>query len=147
MTRAPGTKGQGDILYGGGRYISKTREIGITDDSKVNEEISQYLKQSVPEIFGREKWGEQSEEIRDWSGITGYTPDTFPLVGEFPGEPGLWASVGMNGHGMALAFRCAEALVMMMITGREPDWFPRSFRISRAWAKQNVDLPPEHIME
>lgn len=31
--------------------------------------------------------------------VVGYTPDTFPLVGEVPGSKGLWASVGMNGHG------------------------------------------------
>lgn len=147
LTRAPGTKGEGDIIYGGGRFISKTREMGVTDDSKVNDKISQYLKQSVLEVFGRENWGDQSEEIRDWSGITCYTPDTFPLVGEFPSEAGLWGSVGMNGHGMAMAFRCAEALVEMMISGKEPNWFPKTFRIRRAWAKKVTNLPPEHIVE
>lgn len=147
MTRTPGLKGVGDVLYGGGRSISKTREMGITDDSKVNEEIAAYLKHSVPEVFGRECWGDESDDIRDWSGITCYTPDTFPLVGEVPGETGLWASVGMNGHGMAMAFRSAEALVTMMTTGKEPDWFPRSFRIGRAWAKSRVNLRPNTFPE
>jgi glycine/D-amino acid oxidase-like deaminating enzyme len=147
MIRAPGLKGEGDVLYGGGRSISKTREMGITDDSRVNEEIATYLKSSVPEVFGREVWGEKSEEIRDWSGITCYTPDTFPLVGEVPGEDGLWASVGMNGHGMAMAFRSAEALVAMMATSKEPDWFPKSFRIGRAWAKTKVNLRPKLLVE
>lgn len=32
-----------------------------------------------------------------------------------------------------MAFRSAEALVQMMTTGEEPDWFPRSFRIERAF--------------
>jgi glycine/D-amino acid oxidase-like deaminating enzyme len=134
--RAPGLQGEGDILYGGGRSISKTREMGITDDSVVNEEIAAYLKHSAPEVFGREAWGKQSVEVRDWSGITCYTPDTFPLVGKVVGDRGLWASVGMNGHGMAMAFRCAEALVSLMTTGREPDWFPASFRMGRAWVKR-----------
>ena len=135
MIRAPGLKGAGDVLYGGGRYISKTREMGVTDDSVVNEDIAKYLKESAPEVFGS-KWGAGGEEeVRDWSGITCYTPDTFPLVGEVPGEDGLWASVGMNGHGMAMAFRSAEALAEMMTTGKEPEWFPRSFRIARAWDK------------
>jgi glycine/D-amino acid oxidase-like deaminating enzyme len=141
MIRAPGLKGAGDVIYGGGRYISKTRERGITDDSTVNEEIAKYLKQSAPEVLGRERWGKESEEIADWTGITCYTPDTFPLVGEIPGEVGLWASVGMNGHGMAMAMRSAEALVMMLLTGTEPDWFPKSFSIARAWAKPK-DLRP-----
>jgi glycine/D-amino acid oxidase-like deaminating enzyme len=147
MIRASGLKGSGDVLYGGGRSVSKTRDMGITDDSIVNEKIAAYLKQSAPEVFGRESWGDQSEEIRDWSGITCYTPDTFPLVGEVPDEDGLWASVGMNGHGMAMAFRSAEALVTMMTTGKEPDWFPKSFRIGRAWSKPKVNLRPKAIVE
>jgi glycine/D-amino acid oxidase-like deaminating enzyme len=143
MVRAPGLKGDGDVLYGGGRSVSKTRERGVTDDSTVNAEISAYLKHSVPDVFGRGTWGNESIEVRDWSGITCYTPDTFPLVGEVPGEKGLWASVGMNGHGMAMAYRSAVALVAMMTTGQEPDWFPKSFRIGRAWTKPKVDLHPE----
>ena len=140
MIRAPGLRGEGDVLYGGGRFISKTREMGITDDSVVNKKIAKYLKDSVPEVFGRQTWGEESQEIRDWSGITCYTPDTFPVCGEVPGEDGLWMSVGMNGHGMAMAFRSAEALVTMMTTGKEPDWLPKSFRIGRAWEKPRVNM-------
>ena len=147
MTRAPGLRGEGDVLYGGGRSQAPTREMGITDDSTVNEKIAVYLKRSVPEIFGRETWGNQSEHVRDWSGITCYTPDTFPLVGEIPGEDGLWASVGMNGHGMAMAFRSAEALVTMVTTGEEPEWFPKSFRIGRAWKKSSVNFLPAVFVE
>jgi glycine/D-amino acid oxidase-like deaminating enzyme len=147
MIRAPGLKGEGDVLYGGGRSVSKTRERGITDDSTINEKIASYLKDSVPEVFGRETWGEESKEVRDWTGITCYTPDTFPLVGQVPDENGLWASVGMNGHGMAMAFRSAEALVTMMTTGKEPEWFPTSFRIGRAWAKTKVNLRPTQAVE
>ena len=51
-----------------------------------------------------------------------------------PGEPGVFASVCMNGHGMAWAFRSAEALVELMTTGKEPDWFPSTaFGVERAW--------------
>ena len=146
MIRAPRLSGAGDVLYGGGRGISKTREMGITDDSVVNPDIAAYLKRSVPEVFGKETWGEKSEDVRDWSGITCYTPDTFPMVGEIPGEEGLWASIGMNGHGMAMAYRSAEALVTMMTTGKEPEWFPRSFRLERAWEKQRVNLRPTTFM-
>jgi glycine/D-amino acid oxidase-like deaminating enzyme len=54
-------------------------------------------------------------------------------VGAVPGEEGLWASVCMNGHGMAWAFRSAEALVEMMTEGKAPEWFPQPFRVERAW--------------
>ena len=140
MSRAPGLQGEGDIIYGGGRFISKTKELGVTDDSKINEKIAEYLKHAAPKFFGREKWGEEGEEVRDWTGITCYTPDTFPLVGEVPGEKGLWVSVGMNGHGMAMAFRSAKALVAMLTTGEEPKWFPKPFRVERAWEKAALDL-------
>jgi glycine/D-amino acid oxidase-like deaminating enzyme len=133
------------LLFGGGRSVSK--EIGNTDDSTINEEIAKYFKRSGPDIFGRESWGKQTKEVRDWSGITCYTPDTFPLVGEIPGEDGLWASVGMNGHGMAMAFRCAEALVTMMTACKEPDWFPKAFRIERAWTRPKVNLRPKLFVE
>ncbi|KAI0130028.1 FAD dependent oxidoreductase superfamily protein [Xylariales sp. AK1849] len=136
MSRAPGLKGEGDVLVGGGKSISKIEERGITDDSKINDEIATYLKHAAPKYFGRQAWGDEGELIRDWTGIVCYTPDTFPLVGEVPDEKGLWMSVGMNGHGMAMAYRSAEALVTMMTTGKEPDWFPKTFRLARAWSKQ-----------
>lgn len=141
MIRGPGLEGEGDVLYGGGRSVSKTHEMGITDDSTINDDIAAYLKHSVPEVFSQESWGKATTEVRDWSGITCYTPDTFPLVGMVPGEDGLWASIGMNGHGMAMAFRSAEALVMEMTTGKSPEWLPKTFRIERAWA-ENVNISP-----
>jgi glycine/D-amino acid oxidase-like deaminating enzyme len=143
MTREPGLRGEGDVLYGGGRSVSRTREQGITDDSVVHEGIASYLQHAPPDYFGRQTWGEEGEAVRDWVGITCYTPDTFPLVGEVPGEKGLWVSVGMNGHGMAMAFRCAESLVHMVTTGEEPVWLPTSFRAARAWSKEKVaSIPP-----
>ena len=138
IIRASKVKDQYDILFGGGRYVSKTSVIGSTDDSIVNEEIATYLKQSVSESFDQDKLEDDSEEIRDWTGVICQTPDTFPLVGEIPGEDGVWAIVGMNGHGMAMAFRCAEALVVTLMTGQQPAWMPKSFRICRAWSRAEV---------
>ncbi|ETS77299.1 hypothetical protein PFICI_11173 [Pestalotiopsis fici W106-1] len=139
-TRAPHLRGAGDILYGGGRFLSPSREKGVTDDSKVNPKIAEYLRHAAANYFGSEAWGEEGAHMRDWSGITCYTPDTYPLVGEAPGQKGLWMSVGMNGHGMAMAFRSAEALVHMITTGEEPSWFPKTFRLARAWSNSTIDL-------
>lgn len=139
-TRASGLQGEGDILYGGGRFLTPGGGKGITDDSQVDEKTAEYLTHAPRKYFGREAWGEEGTHVRDWSGITCYTPDTYPLVGEAPGEKGLWMSVGMNGHGMAMAFRSAEALVHMITTGEEPDWFPKNFRLARAWSGATVNL-------
>ncbi|KAL8337589.1 hypothetical protein RB598_006475 [Gaeumannomyces tritici] len=131
----------GVVVWGGGRCLAPGREVGVTDDGAVDGAVAAYLHDAPRRFYGAERWGRSggedggAEVVRDWSGITCYTPDTLPLVGQAPGQPGLWMSVGMNGHGMALAFRCAEALVHMLTEGKgePPEWFPRSMRLARAW--------------
>lgn len=65
----------------------------------------------------------------------GYTLDSQPVVGQAPGGKGkgLWVCVGFNGHGMALAWRCTDALVGMMVgKGEEVEgWLPRNYRLER----------------
>jgi glycine/D-amino acid oxidase-like deaminating enzyme len=133
MSRQPGDIGAGDVVYGGGTAFSPTRERNITDDSVVNEAIATYLHDIGRVTYGYKNWGETTEVVADWTGIICHTPDGFPLVGAVPNEEGLFASVCMNGHGMAWAFRSAEALVELMTTGKEPEWFPKPFRADRAW--------------
>lgn len=135
MVRNAQHSGAGDILYGGGRIISKS--LNTVDDSVLNDHVATYLKHAGSSVFGSKAWGHQGSPVRDWGGITCYTPDTFPLVGEdtlsHDGQRGLWMAVGMNGHGMGLAFRCAEALVEMMTTDVTPEWLPRPFNLERVW--------------
>lgn len=133
VVRAPDDIGAGDVIYGGGTKFSPTRERNITDDSVINEDIASYLHGIARPVYGYQNWGETTTVVADWVGITCYTSDELPLVGAVPGEDGLWASVCMNGHGMAWAFRSAEALVEMMTEGAAPDWFPQPFRVERAW--------------
>lgn len=134
IARAPGDyPGAGDVVYGGGQSFSPTRERNITDDSVVNEAIANYLHGVARVTYGHANWGETTSVQADWVGITCYTPDGLPVVGAVPGDDGLWASVCMNGHGMAWAFRSAEALVEMMMEGEAPEWFPQPFRADRAW--------------
>ena len=133
VVRAPGTIGEGDVIYGGGKQFSPTREANITDDSVINEDIATHLHGVGRVVYGYKNWGETTRQIRDWTGITCETPDGLPVVGAVPGEDGLWASVCMNGHGMAWAYRSAEALVEMITEGEAPEWFPTAFRAERAW--------------
>ncbi|KAK8102500.1 hypothetical protein PG984_015646 [Apiospora sp. TS-2023a] len=134
VARQPGDVGAGDIIYGGGQGLSPTRESNLTDDSVVNERIADYLHGIGRVTYGHGNWGDTNERVvADWTGIVCHTPDGLPVVGEVPGEEGVWASVCMNGHGMAWAFRSAEALVEMMMEGEAPGWFPEPFRAERAW--------------
>ncbi|KAI6370593.1 hypothetical protein MCOR25_004136 [Pyricularia grisea] len=139
VVRAPGDPGEGDVIYGGSRQVSgPLQENNVTDDSVVHDFIKSNLQRVGRVAYGYKNWGETTRLVKDWSGITCDTPDGLPLVGAVPEEEGLWAAVCMNGHGMAWAYRSAEALVQMMESGvgeeGAPEWFPKeAFRASRAW--------------
>lgn len=138
VTRPEGSPLAGDVIMGGGLLRlpdDGLMEFGTTDDTTVNEWISAYLRDTTPRYFG-DNWGEDDPAGRvrkEWTGIMGFSPDGFPLVGEVPGEEGLWASCGFQGHGMVLCWMCARALVDMM-EGRDGEqlreWFPDVFRIT-----------------
>jgi glycine/D-amino acid oxidase-like deaminating enzyme len=109
-------------------------EKNILDDSTINPVISQYLTSVCSEYyFGKKNWGENGETLQEWTGIMAYTPDEQPVVGEAPGQEGLFISAGFNGHGMALTFQAAEALVQIMLgnEGKVDEWFPKSYKLSR----------------
>ncbi|KAF1939521.1 FAD dependent oxidoreductase [Clathrospora elynae] len=131
--RHPGDINAGDVVVGGSGMFSPTKESNITDDSVINDVIAKDLHGVSRVVFGYENWGETTKVVKDWTGIICNTPDGLPVVGGVPNEEGLWASVCMNGHGMAWAFRSAEALVQMMTEGATPEWFPQPFDIKRAW--------------
>jgi len=133
VVRAPGDVGEGDVIYGGGKQFSPTREMNITDDSVINEDIALHLQRVGRTVYGHKNWGETTTVLKEWTGITCVSGDGLPVVGAVPGEDGLWAQVCMNGHGMAWAFRSAEALVHMMTAGQAPEWFPTAFNIERAF--------------
>lgn len=75
IIRAPGDIGEGDVIYGGGTHFSPTRERNITDDSVINEDIAKYLHGIGRVVYGYENWGETTDVVADWVGITCYTPD------------------------------------------------------------------------
>ncbi|EWZ33221.1 FAD dependent oxidoreductase-domain-containing protein [Fusarium oxysporum Fo47] len=133
----PGAKNAGSVVIGGSTQMSPTRERYITDDTAINDQIAYVLHGAARTVYGYENWGGSTKVIQDWTGIVCETPDGFPLVGEVPAEDGLWAIVCMNGHGMAWAYRSAEALVDMMTEGKTPKWFPEQFKAQRAWEVQS----------
>ncbi|KAH7179163.1 FAD dependent oxidoreductase [Fusarium flagelliforme] len=137
--RPPGTKDAGSVIIGGSTQMSPTRERWISDDTSINDQIAYVLHGAARTVYGYKNWGESTTVIQDWVGIVCETPDEFPLVGDVPAEDGLWAIVCMNGHGMAWAYRSAEALVDMMTTGKTPKWFPEQFKAQRAWESKGYD--------
>jgi glycine/D-amino acid oxidase-like deaminating enzyme len=126
------------IIIGGGLGFARMGgidEIGVTDDSALNPEISKHLRSCLANYFGSH-WGKdntQGRVVREWSGIMGFTADHLPFIGEMPGEKDLWVCAGFQGHGMVLAWLCARALVAM-IAGHDDaevrEWFPDVFRVT-----------------
>ncbi|KAK0668460.1 putative Glycine/D-amino acid oxidase [Cercophora samala] len=146
ITRPEGSELEGDIIMGGGLVRGEAeeglREFGVSDDSGLNQGISEYLRETTARYFGRD-WGDDSPEGRirqEWTGIMGFSPDGFPFVGEVPNYEGLWVSTSFQGHGMVLCWMCADALVKMMRGGTEEGalrkWFPDMFRITEERLKK-----------
>jgi len=137
IPRPQGTKDARDLIMGGGLVMAKdegVKEFGTTDDTTINEDISNYLTATTPRYFGSD-WGDDHEDGRirkQWTGIMGYSPDGFPFIGEVPGDKNLWMAASFQGHGMVLCFLCAKALVAMMSGEEEKlnSWFPEAFKVS-----------------
>jgi hypothetical protein len=130
--------------------VGTAREHWTLDDSIIHPNISNHLRNVTPQRFyGREIWGDNGEVVEEWTGIMGYTADKQPIVGEAPGQKGLWICAGFNGHGthlplarlchlltalgMALTFQSAEALVQLMMGRQEEvnEWLPNCYKIER----------------
>lgn len=142
ITRPPGSKGEGDIIIGGGIWQlpdGGVSRYGNTDDTVIDPTIRDWLRHSTVSYFGERNWGEdhrQGRVKREWSGVMGASADGLPYVGEVPDEPGLWISASFNGHGMVWCLKAAEALVEMMVGDaaarrKVEEWFPNSARISK----------------
>jgi len=130
--RVRGQSGEGDVIAGGGRRLARGGEHSILDDSTIHPVVSEYLTHIVGRYFGKENWGEDGKVLQEWTGIMGYTKDGQGIIGEAPGQEGLWICAGFNGHGMALTFQSAEALVQLLLGKDEVDmWLPKAYRLSR----------------
>lgn len=84
----------GNLLIGGGWPARLHRDGNGFDLSRPPALVPESLRQNlvaataiVPEIASLNL-------IRTWTGITAVTPDQLPVVGEFPGMPGLFCAAG-----------------------------------------------------
>ncbi|KAL8771165.1 MAG: hypothetical protein Q9209_003336 [Squamulea sp. 1 TL-2023] len=140
ISRPVGSAFAGDLIIGGCSTRAPDEglyEWGTTDDTTMNHDIRQYVRDSAAGYFGS-NWGDDDPDGRirkQWTGIMGYSSQGFPLVGRAPGEDELWIAASFQGSGMVLCFLTAQALVTMMDGGEEEEeeldgWFPRAFRMS-----------------
>ncbi|KAL8644100.1 MAG: hypothetical protein Q9226_007934 [Calogaya cf. arnoldii] len=141
--RPPGSTYAGDLVIGGCSIKAPEKglyEWGTTDDTAMDPEIGQYVRDSAANYFGSQ-WGEDDPDGRireQWTGIMGYSSQGFPLVGMAPDEDNLWIAASFQGSGMVLCFLTAKALVTMMDGEDEEEvktWFPQAFRMSEGRLK------------
>lgn len=112
----------GRLVVGGWRDLDISGEVGT--DEILHDSIQDQL-----DIFCREVGGHDISVEHRWAGVMGFSPDGFPMVGQVPGEPGLWIAAGYSGHGVAMAFTCG-ALVARRALG-DAVFVPRAFATER----------------
>lgn len=129
-----GPREDGRIVFGGGRFNAVGMELGVADDSSLNENVSRHLHGFLPK-----HWAALQDVKVDmeWSGIMGFSRDRLPLVGEVPGAAGQFICAGFTGHGMTRAFLCAKAAALMVAGKSVGTWFPDIFR-PHEWRMMDV---------
>lgn len=103
--RPPGTRGQGDVVIGGGKKFSPSRELNLTDDAVVNADIASHLAAVGRVVYGHRSWGETTEVLAHWTGICCGTPRR-PAPGRPRARRGRPVGHGLHErprHGLGLA--------------------------------------------
>ncbi|KAI9033026.1 FAD dependent oxidoreductase [Hyaloraphidium curvatum] len=112
-----GTRADGRFCVGGRRDVLEGNGHLLHEDSVLDGVVSEALAKDV-DAFGV-KWEKEAE----WTGIQGWTPERYPVIGPVPGEDwgfggeggGRWIAAGFCGHGMPqvfLAGRCVANLAL-----------------------------------
>ncbi|KAK6430007.1 hypothetical protein LTR95_013844 [Oleoguttula sp. CCFEE 5521] len=116
---------EGVVFLGGGAQQAKevgVVELGVTDDSALNKPGLAHLCSVLPKHFDA---GEGTTLKQAWTGVMGFTPDAFPLVGRVPqalsstmpfsGTAGNeWIAAGFSGYGMVHCWQSGRALADMV---------------------------------
>lgn len=72
--------------------------------------------------------------LRSFSGITEYTPDGEPYIGQVPGVSGFFTACGFDGQGFCVGPKAGQA-VAELIVGNEPDVSLAPFKVDRLSVK------------
>lgn len=116
---------QGYIFLGGGVEQAAAEgvvDLNSTDDVSVNEPALNHLCSVMPRYF---EHGRDTKLKQAWTGIMGFTPDGFPIVGQVPKQLGStkvsddvsgseWIAAGFNGYGMVHCWHSGRAIADMI---------------------------------
>ena len=103
----------GRVVAGGFRDVSLHDE--FTDEEVTTPAVQEALESFVESLLGR-----PVRVDHRWAGIFGMVFDFLPVVGEVPGEDGLWVAGGYSGHGNVLGFACGRLVARAILGDRDP---------------------------
>ncbi len=106
--------------------IGSSREL-VGRDASINRAIVAEMVRRAVEFVPRLG---QCLAIRTWTGFRPATPDKLPLIGPWPGVPGVWIATGHEGLGITTATGTA-ALIAAGILGTTPPVDAAPFRPDR----------------
>ena len=117
-----GLRRRQELLLGGMRSVSPSREEGEEDDTAVNSAISMALQ-----TYAQQRLNvlESQPYSHEWAGIMQESPDGFPFVGRVALVGNQYVICGFGGHGLPGIPGAARALAQM-IAGQEVE-LPRLF--------------------
>ncbi|KAF5680480.1 gamma-glutamylputrescine oxidoreductase [Fusarium heterosporum] len=148
----------GELITGGERMSSSNGQVGLSRDDTIDPVVGQRLQASLHEAI-KLNAPEEAEDVTlqatyEWTGIMGYSKDSYPWVGQLPaalggGEGGLWVSAGYTGHGMPTAARCGMAIAQDILGVNDGVKLPAQYRIDggRADRAKNMAIPSTLLEE
>jgi glycine/D-amino acid oxidase-like deaminating enzyme len=115
----------GRLLFGGGPVLNPA--VGRPASERIWRQLERELWVRFPVLRGI------PIEFR-WSGVTSATLDTLPVVGEVPGQPGVFFAGAWRGHGLALSVASGGWLADRLTNGRTG--------IALPWQRSHTGNPP-----
>lgn len=129
-------------------YIRPTRSknlvIGSSGRSNADYSYKIDLPSASTEALLLEKhipWMKDAKIIRAFSGITEYTPDNEPYIGQLPEAPGAFVAAGFHGEGFCTG-PMAGKILAELIDGKEAPISLEPFRPDRFADRINSDNKP-----
>jgi sarcosine oxidase subunit beta len=110
----------GTIVIGGCRDADRASESSL--EETVNPVVQRALEEFLPDTFPG--FG-PVPVARRWAGIMDLSPDGRPVVGRWPGAPGVWVAAGFAGHGLPPASGVGRVVAEAIVLGRDSEWLRR----------------------
>ena len=129
LVQRPTSKG-GELMFGGGRLVAKSKGYDCPDDSFNDDHAVKFLKTSLDYLLDVNDGLENASPAKanngprvtpTWTGIFGLSKDGHPWVGPVPQMRGIHLCAGYSGHGMPNAALCASHAAALIAAEIEND--------------------------